>query len=190
LNSNGLKDELAVASFYAILLDGLIPTVGSQRLLQELLAEPYQGIERRVPVKSLRRSAKPELIYVDAKILNVHDQKLERVAYVGYFVERTKEHQEMSVSATESDDAEIQAILFAIGELGKKFEDLLIVCDHQSVVSEANREHVKKPSQLLAALRERLHANKQVKLEALQANLAHGTLTAYVNRMKQKTGAS
>ena len=56
------------------------------------------------------------------------------------------------------------------------------MCDHESVVSEANRDAVKKPSELLEKLRETLKENPSVTLEALKANPAHGVVTEYVNK--------
>jgi hypothetical protein len=40
-------------------------------------------------------------------------------------------------SASETDDAEIDAIIFAVTDLRKKLKRFTVVCDHQSVVSEA-----------------------------------------------------
>ena len=124
------------------------------------------------------------LVHVDAKIKGMHDMKLPKEAYVGYYIVETGEHDEEPVDADESDDAEIQAVLFAIKELGPKFDKLTIVCDHHSVVSEAKRPIVKKPSALLTSLRTILQENQSIELEALQNNLAHKTLTEYVNRLK------
>ena len=125
-------------------------------------------------------------VFVDAKILGMHDKSLPKRAYVGYVVEKTGEHLEEPVNAEQSDDAEIQAILFAIDSLKGKFDRMTIVCDHQSVVSEANREVVKHPSEWLVRLRSALE-DTSLELEALQSNPAHKTLTEYVNR---QTGES
>ncbi len=121
-------------------------------------------------------------VYVDAKIVGAHDRSLPRASYVGYFVEGSGEHAEREVDADESDDAEVLAILFAIERLKSRFERMRIVCDHQSVVSEANRESVRRPSQLLTRLREEIRGSPSVELTALQHNLAHGSLTEFVNR--------
>ena len=123
-----------------------------------------------------------ERVFVDAKILGMHAKSLPKRAYVGYVVEKTGEHLEEQVNAEQSDDAEIQAILFAIDSLKGKFDRMTIVCDHQSVVSEANRENVKHPSEWLVRLRSALK-DTSLELEALQSNPAHKTLTEYVNRL-------
>jgi ribonuclease HI len=127
-------------------------------------------------------------VYVDAKILNMHDAALHKEAYVGYLVEGDGRKGVRRVEATESDDAEILAILFAIEELGGTLGSFTIVCDHESVVSEAKREVVKNPSELLGKLRSALRKNPSVNLEALQANPAHGVVTEYVNELGSNPG--
>ena len=122
-------------------------------------------------------------VYVDAKILNMHDPALLKEAYVGYLVEGDGRKGVSRVEATESDDAEILAILFAIEELRGSLGRFTIICDHESVVSEAKREVVKNPSELLGKLRSVLQENPSVRLEALKANPAHGVVTEYVNEL-------
>lgn len=130
---------------------------------------------------------KPVRVYVDAKILNMHDQSLPREAYVGYVVEGSGKKNVRREEATESDDAEILAILFAIDELKGSLERFTVVCDHESVVSEANRGDVKNPSELLKRLRGALRDNPSIRLEALQANPAHGIVTEYVNGLQESS---
>ena len=96
---------------------------------------------------------KPARVYVEAKILNMHDQTLKHEAYVGYLVEGSVDLNAKQVTATDSDDAEVLAILFAIDELKDRLGRFTIVCDHESVVSEAQREEVRTPSGLLESLR-------------------------------------
>lgn len=127
---------------------------------------------------------RPIRVFVDAKILNMHDPALEREAYVGYVVEGKGRRGVKKVEATESDDAEVLAILFAIEELRGSVDRFTVVCDHESVVSEARRELARKPSGLLRALRETLRANPKIRLEALQSNPAHQVITEYVNALK------
>jgi ribonuclease HI len=131
--------------------------------------------------------SKPPKVYVDAKILNMHDPALQREAYVGYLVEGSGKNNAKKVEATESDDAEVLAILFAIEELKDSLSRFTIVCDHESVVSEANREGVKNTNPLMERLRSALRENPSVQLRALQANPAHGIVTAYVNAEKGKS---
>ena len=128
--------------------------------------------------------SKPPRVYVDAKILNVHDPMLEREAYVGYVVEGSNRHDATRVEATESDDAEVLAILFAINELKDQLRRFTIVCDHESVVSEAKRSVAKRPSELMQRLRDALNMNPTIGLEVLKANPAHGIVTEYVNNLK------
>ncbi len=128
--------------------------------------------------------SKPPRVYVDAKILNVHDPMLQREAYVGYVVEGSNRHGATRVEATESDDAEVLAILFAIKELKGQLKRFTIVCDHESVVSEAKRSVAKHPSELMKRLRDVLGENPLIGLEVLKANPAHGVVTEYVNSLK------
>jgi len=128
--------------------------------------------------------SKPPRVYVDAKILNMHDPTLRREAFVGYIVEGSGDHDVKEVEATESDDAEVLAILFAIDELKDRLRRFTVVCDHESVVSEALREEAKQPSELMEKLRMVLRENGSVRLEVLKANPAHGIVTEYVNRVR------
>ena len=128
--------------------------------------------------------SKPPRVYVDAKILNVHDPTLEREAYVGYVVEGSKRHDAARVDAKESDDAEVLAILFAIQELRDQLRRFTVVCDHESVVSEAKKSIAKNPSELMKRLRDTLKQNPSIGLEVLKANPAHGIVTEYVNSLK------
>lgn len=116
----------------------------------------------------------------------MHDPALPREAYVGYSVEGSGQHDAKRVEATESDDAEVLAILFAIEELKDSLGRFTIVCDHESVVSEANRVGTRNPNQLMEQLRKTLRENPSVQLRVLQANPAHGIVTAYVNAEKAK----
>ena len=85
---------------------------------------------------------KPPRVYVDAKILNMHDPSLPKEAFVGYVVEGEGKRNVKRVEASESDDAEVLAILFAIEELKGALGRFTVVCDHESVVSEARRDSV------------------------------------------------
>ena len=128
--------------------------------------------------------SKPVKVFVDAKILNMHDPSLQKEAYVGYVVEGNGLRGVRRIEATESDDAEVLAVIFAIEELKGSLGRFTVVCDHESVVSEATKESVKKPSDLLKRLRDTLRENPAVRLEALQSNPAHQVVTEYVNAVK------
>ena len=137
--------------------------------------------------------SRPPRVYVDAKILNMHDPSLPREAYVGYVAEggkpsgarRLGDEEVGMIGRLETDDAEILAILFAINDLKATMKRLTVVCNHESVVSEATRDVVKNPSPLMAKLRETLELKSPaVRLEVLKANPAHGVVTEYVNRLK------
>jgi hypothetical protein len=131
-------------------------------------------------------------VFVDAKILNMHDPALPKNAFVGW-IDESGNSGARQEEATESDDAEILAILFAIEVFDGLPGRLVVICDHQSVVSEANRDAVKRPGELMKELRrviqERRRAgNPEVELRALQANPAHGVVTDYVNLVRGQGG--
>ena len=149
------------------------------------MGHPIRGYEDRLRFPGW---SKPPRVYVDAKILNVHDPTLPREAYVGYIVEESGRRNAKRVDAAESDDAEVLAILFAIEELKGKLRRFTVVCDHESVVSEAKREAAKNPSELMERLREALRLNPSVGLETLKSNPAHGIVTEYVNGLKPASG--
>lgn len=128
--------------------------------------------------------SKPTRVYVDAKILNMHDPALSKEAYVGYLVEGSGRHDVKKVEATESDDAEVLAILFAIDELKGSVGRFTVICDHESVVSEAKRDEVKRPSEFMLRLRQILRDNRSIDVEPLMANPAHGIVTEYVNSLR------
>jgi hypothetical protein len=131
------------------------------------------------------RAGRAKLVYVDAKILNAHDQALKKRAYVG-FVVKGGSRRAKPVRVKESDDAEVLAVVFAIESLKGTLRRFTVVCDHQSVVSEANRESAKRPSRRLARLRRMLRENPGVKLRMVETNPAHGMLTEYVNGLKAR----
>jgi len=145
------------------------------------VGQPFRGCGNRL---RLRGRSKLPRVYVDAKILNMHDLTLPREAYVGYVVEETGMHNVKRVDAAESDDAEVLGILFAINELKGSMRRFAIVCDHESVVSEAKRDVVKNPSALMERLRETLRENPSIELSMLQSNPAHGIITEYVNGLR------
>jgi hypothetical protein len=123
-------------------------------------------------------------VYVDAKIVNMHDPNLPREAYVGYIVERNGRHSVKRVDATESDDAEVLAILYAADELKDTLGHFTIVCDHESVVAEAKKDTPKRASELMERLRQALRDNPSIRLEVLQTNPAHRIVTEYANMEK------
>lgn len=122
-------------------------------------------------------------VYVDAKIVGIHDPALERKAFVGYIIPDSSFQNAKLVNALETDDAEIEAILFAIETLAKSDFPITIVCDHESVVSEATKEMIKKSSDRMKELRKLLQEKrKYVKLKHRESNPAHKIVTEYVNQ--------
>ena len=112
-------------------------------------------------------------VYVDGKIVGRHSPDLLKKAYVAYFVEGQRMKGFMKVKAEETDDVELEAILFAINELKFRFRRFTIICDHQSVVSEINRQttrRVKNP--LLDRIRKIREENPGIEISEMERNLA------------------
>ena len=126
----------------------------------------------------------PRRVYVDAKIKQMHEKTLQKTAYVGYCIKGSESHAAKRVDTGGTGDAEIQAILFVINELSK-FNRVITVCDHESVVSEAKKKAVKRSSPLLKELRRMLQINPSIGLEAREPSPAHRIITEYVGQLEQ-----
>ena len=131
-------------------------------------------------------SSSEVIVHVDAKIVGMHDKNLPKKAFVAYVVIDTNLKGYEVVDATETDDAEIEAIRFAIEKLRSKFDSLTIICDHESVVSEANKKLEVSTNSRLNNLRKLLSENGSVKLKPLGKNHAHQVLTEFVNELKKR----
>ena len=81
-----------------------------------------------------------------------------------------------------------KSILFAIEDLNKKgrLKRFTVICDHQSVVSEATKETSEtSKNPWMNELRKVLGQNrKSIRLEGLESNPAHGSLTEFVNKQE------
>ena len=132
-------------------------------------------------------------VFVDAKIVGM-DGKHRRV-YVGYKMEESPSWQnatqvvEPESEVFETDDAEARAIQFAIEDLQKKeVRRFIVVCDHQSVVSEILRKDGKPKNSFLANLQDVIGDGSVIGLEPLESNLAHKIVTDFVNSRKEILG--
>lgn len=123
-------------------------------------------------------------VYVDATILGRHDPKAPKRALVAYIVDGMEELKGVKeVGAEETDDAEYEAILFAIRELKGKLKQFTIFCDHQSVVSEANKQSkdTSSTNPLLKEIRKELaNSNSNITLKEFPINPAHTLLNKYL----------
>ena len=89
----------------------------------------------------------------------------------------------------ETDDAEARAIQFAIEDLKKmEVRRFIVVCDHQSVVSEILRKDGKPKNSFLADLQVAFGDGSVIGLEPLEYNLAHKIVTDLVNSRKEILG--
>lgn len=123
-------------------------------------------------------------VYVDATISNRQDPALPKETFVAYVVEGSQLRGVRKVEASETDDAEIQAILFTIDELKGRLDRFVAFCDHESVVSEVNRESEETPplNQLLQEVRSRLRSNPSIRIELFKTNPADRYLKQLLRR--------
>jgi hypothetical protein len=134
---------------------------------------------------SLEPEAHEVRVFVDAKILGQHDPNLPKRTLIGYVVnDMSGESLVTDGKSTETDDAELEAIAFAIGRLKNRIPKFTVVCDHESVVSIITRKHlrpgIKKP--ILLEIRDELRNNSSIQVDALGKNPAHQILNRYLGR--------
>jgi hypothetical protein len=129
-------------------------------------------------------------VYVDARIEGIQDPKLPRTAYVAYVVEGTSGLQGFDkVDASETDDAELHAIAFAIQQLRGRLEEFTVLCDHEGAVSQIilrDRSGAKRRPILVEILNE-LESNSSIRVELFGKNSAHRVLNEYVAALKGST---
>jgi len=129
---------------------------------------------------------------VDAKITGMHDAALQREAFVGYIVEKRQELSGFQqVQAMESDEAEEQAILFAMDELKSRLKRFTVICDHESAVTKVNwkgddRKKGKK-DKVLPEIWKALDERGSIRVRALGGNPAHAFLN---KRLKELNPAA
>jgi hypothetical protein len=121
-------------------------------------------------------------VYVDATISNRQDPELPKEAYVAYVVEGSALRNVKKIEYYETDDAELEAVSFAISELEGKLPRFVILCDHESVVSEINKQptDVHSENPILRAVRSRLAANPAISVDLFRKNPADTYLKEYL----------
>jgi hypothetical protein len=129
-------------------------------------------------------------VYVDAKITGMHDTALPKRAFVGYVVEGRKDLSDIDqVPASETDEAEERAILFAIMQLRYRLKKFTVICDHESAVTKVNwkydeRKKGKKDKVLPDIWKALDEKNGSIRVRALVGNPAH----AFLNRRLKESG--
>jgi hypothetical protein len=121
------------------------------------------------------------IVYVDAKLTGIHEPSLRRKAFVGYIVEGREDltgFQE--VRATETDEAEERAILFAVTDMRNRLRKFTVICDHESAVLKVNgkgeeRKKAKKDV-VLPEIWRAIDENGSIEVKALGGNPAHTLL--------------
>jgi ribonuclease HI len=101
---------------------------------------------------------------------------------VAYVIEDTGVSNVNEVHADETDEAELQAVAFAIRELKNKLHEFTIVSDNQSVVIEIEEKKrksgVKRP--ILLEILNEIETHPTIKVELLENNPAHRVLNKYL----------
>src|SRR2546428_7007462 len=121
-------------------------------------------------------------VYVDAKIIGGHDPTSKKRTLVGYVVKDSDNLRRASEveGAGETDDAELQAVAFAIRELKSSRGKFTILCDHESVVSEILRGITRPRSRpILSEIHRERIANPLIEVKLLAKNPAHKLLNQY-----------
>lgn len=122
-------------------------------------------------------------VFVDATILGRHDLKAPKNTWVAYVVEGTKDYRDAkSVSVVETDDAEYEAIRFAIQELKDKLPKFTIFCDHESVVYQINKysNKIRKPKDILKQIQREIKSHGNIEVKLFRKNPAHTFLNKYL----------
>ncbi len=121
-------------------------------------------------------------IFVDAKILRRYDKTAPKRTFVAYSDENETVSKVNEVHAEDTDDAELHAVAFALGELKNKVQEFTIVSDHRSVIIEIQQKKrksgVKRP--ILLQILDELEAHPTIKVELLENNPAHRVLNKYL----------
>ncbi len=128
-------------------------------------------------------------VYVDAKIIGSHDKTLRKRTLVAYLVDGSRELQAARKieGVAESDEAEMEAVAFAIEELKEKLETFTIVCDHKSVVSEILRGETRPRSRhALSKIQANIRANPSIKVKWLEKNPAHKLLNEFEAEIEKR----
>lgn len=134
------------------------------------------------------------VVYVDAKITGMQGDASQRKAFVGYVVVGREDLSDIyQVSASETDDAEERAILFAIMKLRNHLRKFTVICDHESAVTKVNwkgpeRKKAKR-DRVLPDIWEALDEKKgSIRVRPLGGNPAHAFLNKKLKELEPATG--
>jgi len=127
-------------------------------------------------------------VFVDAKIIGRHEQ-IPGNSFVAYISEDLRARGFARVNADQTDEAEFEAITFAIKELKGKLAAFTIMCDNESVVSQIVRG-LQRPSSrpILSEILAARKANPGIEVEFFGKNPAHSYLNEEMaKRQKQES---
>jgi len=122
-------------------------------------------------------------VYVDARIKDRDKKDVPMTTVVGFVVKGRQDLDTATIlEAIQSDEAELNAVHFAIQQLKEKLGEFTIVCDHDSVVSIINRgsEKAARKRPILSKILSEKRAYPGIKFEGLEKNPAHKFLKKWL----------
>ncbi len=121
-------------------------------------------------------------VFVDAKILRRHEKTAPKNTIVGYVVEGENLSGFNRVRADETDEAELEAVYFAITRLKGRFSELTIVTDHESVFSliKGKKRKAGERRPILLKILDEIEVRSGISMELLEKNPAHKALNKHL----------
>ena len=133
------------------------------------------------------------VVHVDAKIINRHSKTEPKLTLVGYVTQDgEKEYDKIDVEdAIQTDAAELYAIRFAIEKLKNRPEKIVLLCDHESVVSVLRKDiqnvkFRKKTRQIMRDVWNALQEYDHFEVRQFPLNQADKFLNEVWQKMKEK----
>jgi ribonuclease HI len=122
-------------------------------------------------------------VFVDATMSNSQDPASPHEFFIAYFVEGREDLQGIKqVSARQIDEAELEAIRYAIEELADEPGEFEIFSDHESVVFGINKDL--EVESKLEQVRSQLRTHKNIKVSLFRTNPADRYLREQLAKRK------
>ena len=147
------------------------------------MKEKARVSEEQMASSTTPEPSKPPRVYVDARIKDRDKTNVPMTTVVGFVVKGRQELDTATIlEAIQSDEAELNAVHFAIQQLKDKLTEFTIICDHDSVVSIINRgsEKAARRRPILSKILSEKKAYLGIKFEGLEKNPAHTFLKKWL----------
>jgi hypothetical protein len=152
--------------------------------------ERVRVFEEQLASLKSSRTAKDPRVFVDAKIVSRHDKDAPKRTVVGFVLQGGQDYENARfLEADETDDAELNAVYFAIQQLKDKLPEFTIICDHDSVVSMIDRGSPKmvRKRPILSKILGEKEKYPGIEVVGLEKNPAHKFLNKwYANHISSK----